>query len=95
MLHILSISPWHTDMNALMRVLKEGDDLLLRADGVVAAIEGSRFLDILRSAPISLHVLQEDVEARGLCGQISNSVVRVSYTDFVRLAVKHASQMAW
>ncbi|GHD95246.1 MULTISPECIES: sulfurtransferase complex subunit TusB [Pseudocitrobacter] len=95
MLHTLSISPWHTDMNALMRVLKEGDDLLLRADGVVAAIEGSRFLDILRSAPISLHVLQEDVEARGLCGQISNSVVRVSYTDFVRLAVKHASQMAW
>lgn len=95
MLHILSISPWHTDMNALMRVLKEGDDLLLRADGVVAAIEGSRFLDILRSAPISVHVLQEDVEARGLCGQISNSVVRVSYTDFVRLAVKHASQMAW
>ncbi len=95
MLHTLSISPWHTDMNALMRVLKEGDDLLLRADGVVAAIEGSRFLDILRSAPISLHVLQEDVEARGLRGQISNSVVRVSYTDFVRLAVKHASQMAW
>ncbi|MFU0448188.1 sulfurtransferase complex subunit TusB [Pseudocitrobacter faecalis] len=95
MLHTLSISPWHTDMNALMRVLKEGDDLLLRADGVVAAIEGGRFLDILRSAPISLHVLQEDVEARGLCGQISNSVVRVSYTDFVRLAVKHASQMAW
>lgn len=95
MLHTLSISPWHTDMNALMRVLKEGDDLLLRADGVVAAIEGSRFLDILRSAPISLHVLQADVEARGLCGQISNSVVRVSYTDFVRLAVKHASQMAW
>ena len=95
MLHTLSISPWHTDMNALMRVLKEGDDLLLRADGVVAAIEGSRFLDILRSAPISLHVLQEDVEARGLCGQISNSVVRASYTDFVRLAVKHASQMAW
>ena len=95
MLHTFSISPWHTDMNALMRVLKEGDDLLLRADGVVAAIEGSRFLDILRSAPISLHVLQEDVEARGLCGQISNSVVRVGYTDFVRLAVKHASQMAW
>lgn len=24
MLHTLSISPWHTDMNALMRVLKEG-----------------------------------------------------------------------
>lgn len=95
MLHTLSTSPWHTDITALLRVVKEGDDLLLRSDGVVAAIEGSRFLDILRSAPISLHVLNEDVEARGLCGQISNSVVRVGYTDFVGLAVKHASQMAW
>ncbi|MEO3992651.1 sulfurtransferase complex subunit TusB [Pseudocitrobacter cyperus] len=95
MLHTLSSSPWHADMAGLLRIVIEGDDLLLLSDGVVAAIEGSRFLDILRSAPISLHVLNEDVEARGLCGQISNSVVRVGYTDFVRLAVKHASQMAW
>jgi sulfur relay protein TusB/DsrH len=95
MLHTLSTSPWHTDMTGLLRLVKEGDDLLLLSDGVIAAVEGNRFLDILSKAPISLHVLKEDVEARGLCGQISSSVIRVSYTDFVRLAVKHASQMAW
>ena len=95
MLHTLSTSPWHADTTALLRLVKEGDDLLLLSDGVIAAIEGNPFLDILRSAPISLHVLHEDVEARGLCGQISNSVVRVDYTDFDILAVKHASQMAW
>lgn len=95
MLHTLSTSPWHADIQGLLRLVKEGDDLLLLSDGVVAAIEGGRFLDILHSAPISLHVLYEDVEARGLCGQISTSVVRVDYTDFVRLAVKHASQMTW
>lgn len=95
MLHTLSTSPWHTDMTGLLRLVKEGDDLLLLSDGVIAAVEGNHFLDILSKAPISLHVLKEDVEARGLCGQISSSVVRVSYTDFVRLAVKHASQMTW
>ncbi|MEA1393550.1 sulfurtransferase TusB, partial [Salmonella enterica] len=27
--------------------------------------------------------------------QISDSVVRVDYTEFVRLTVKYANQMAW
>jgi tRNA 2-thiouridine synthesizing protein B len=48
-----------------------------------------RFLEILQSAPITIHALQDDIDARGLAGQIADSVVRVSYTDFVRLTVKH------
>jgi tRNA 2-thiouridine synthesizing protein B len=81
-------------MAAMLRLLKEGDDLLLLSDGVIAIAEG-RFLEILQSAPISLYALQEDIEARGLAGQIADSVVRVSYTDFVRLSVKHAGQLSW
>ncbi|PSL78657.1 sulfurtransferase complex subunit TusB, partial [Variovorax sp. WS11] len=54
-----------------------------------------RFLEILQSAPITLYVLQDDVDARGLAGQIADSVGRVSYTDFVRLTVKHAGLLAW
>ncbi|WP_054177829.1 sulfurtransferase complex subunit TusB [Trabulsiella odontotermitis] len=95
MLHTLRCSPWHADIDALLRLVKEGDDLLLLSDGVLAAVEGSRFIEILKKAPISLHVLQEDVEARGLSGQISSSVVRVDYTDFVRLTVKHPGLLAW
>ncbi|MBW5929335.1 sulfurtransferase complex subunit TusB [Klebsiella grimontii] len=95
MLHTLSTSPWHADMATMRRLIKEGDDLLLLSDGVVAAVSESYFLEILLSAPITLYALQEDIEARGLTGQIADSVVRVSYTEFVRLTVKHAGQLAW
>lgn len=95
MLHTLSVSPWHADIAAMLRVMDHGDDLLLLSDGVTAAIAGGRFLESLQSAPITLYVLQDDVDARGLAGQIADSVGRVSYTDFVRLTVKHAGQLAW
>lgn len=51
MLHTLSSSPWHTDLRAMLRTVKDGDDLLLLSDGVIAAIAGGPFLEILRSAP--------------------------------------------
>ncbi|MRS17080.1 sulfurtransferase complex subunit TusB [Enterobacteriaceae bacterium RIT691] len=95
MLHTLSHSPWNHDISAPLRLVCAGDDLLLLSDGVIAALEGSRFLEVLHSAPITVYALKEDIDARGLCGQISSSVVRVSYTDFVRLAVKHDGQFAW
>lgn len=92
MLHTLSVSPWHADIAAMLRLMEHGDDLVLLSDGVTAAIADGRFLEILQSAPITLYVLQDDVDARGLAGQIADSVGRVSYTDFVRLTVKHAGQ---
>jgi tRNA 2-thiouridine synthesizing protein B len=95
MLHTLSTSPWHADIAAMLRLIKEGDDLLLLSDGVIAAVAQGRFLEILQSAPISIYALQEDIDARGLAGQIADSVIRVSYTEFVRLTVKHTGQLAW
>ncbi|EGL72898.1 protein tusB [Cronobacter sakazakii E899] len=35
------------------------------------------------------------MEARGLGAQISSSIDTISYTEFVKLTVKHVSQMAW
>ncbi len=81
MLHTLSVSPWHADIAAMLRLMEHGDDLVLLSDGVTAAIADGRFLEILQSAPITLYVLQDDVDARGLAGQIADSVGRVSYTD--------------
>ncbi|MGR5942865.1 sulfurtransferase complex subunit TusB [Enterobacter sp. C4G1] len=95
MLHTLSHSPWQCDIEALVRMLREGDDLLLIQDGVLAAIEGNRFVEILTNAPISVSALKEDIDARGLTGQISAKIDVVGYTDFVNLAVMHPSQMNW
>ncbi|WLI77915.1 sulfurtransferase complex subunit TusB [Kosakonia sp. H02] len=95
MLLTLSRSPWQCDMAAMLRLLRSGDDLLLLSDGVMAALESGPFVELLLSAPISVHVLKEDVDARGLDGQISSSVATVSYTDFVSLTVKNAVQLHW
>lgn len=40
-------------------------------------VEGSRFLESLQNASIKVYVLEEDIKARGLGGQISDSVVRL------------------
>lgn len=69
--------------------------MLLIQDGVLAAVEGSRFVDILCNAPISVSALKDDIEARGLIGQISTKIDVVSYTDFVNLAIQHTGQMNW
>ena len=54
MLHTLHRSPWLTDFAALLRLLSEGDELLLLQDGVTAAVDGNRYLESLRNAPIML-----------------------------------------
>ena len=54
MLHTLHRSPWLTDFAALLRLLSEGDELLLLQDGVTAAVDGNRYLESLRNAPIIL-----------------------------------------
>jgi tRNA 2-thiouridine synthesizing protein B len=92
MLHTLSHSPWQCDIDALLSMLREGDDLLLIQDGVLAALEGSRFVEILTNAPITVSALKDDLD---LSGQISAKIDVVGYTDFVNLTVTHASQMNW
>jgi len=95
MLHTLMTSPFQCDFVLLQRMLKAGDELLMLQDGVLAAIEGGTALVALRTAPVTLYVLQEDVDARGLSAQISDSVTPVSYNEFVALTVKHSQQMTW
>ena len=95
MLHTLRQSPFQCDITEIMRLVQPGDDLLLIEDGVIAALNDSRALELLLSAPITVSALQEDVEARGLSAQISSKVERVGYTNFVRLTITHIQQFAW
>ncbi|HKM97973.1 MAG TPA: sulfurtransferase complex subunit TusB [Buttiauxella sp.] len=95
MLHILQHSPFQTDLESMLRCVKIGDELLLIQDAVIVALSGTKAFDLLCAAPISIYALQEDIEARGLTAQISTSIGKVSYTDFVRLTVKHEQQITW
>jgi tRNA 2-thiouridine synthesizing protein B len=95
MLYILSHSPNQCDLPTLLRLTSEGDALLLLQDGVLAALAGSAHLDLLLNSPISLYVLQDDVEARGLSGHISRNASLIGYNQFVELTEQHRSQMTW
>lgn len=95
MLHTLHLSPFHTDMAALLRLLAPGDDLLLIQDGVIAALGNNLWLTQLQAAPVGRYVLQEDVAARGIIAHISSDFILVNYTDFVALTQKHTHQLAW
>ncbi|MCZ4060004.1 sulfurtransferase complex subunit TusB [Pantoea sp. LMR881] len=95
MLHTLMHSPAYSDLDTLLLLIQAEDDVLLLQDGVLAALEGSYALARLLSSAATVSVLEEDLTARGLAGQISTKVRPVNYTGFVALTVKHQQQMAW
>ncbi|NHB94017.1 sulfurtransferase complex subunit TusB [Photorhabdus cinerea] len=95
MLYTIGRSPYQCDFNAIFNLLAGGDDVLFIQDGVLAGIEGNRYLPTLISRGVTLYALKEDIEARGLVGQVSDKVQVINYTDFVNLTVKHHQQFAW
>ncbi|MBS4431213.1 sulfurtransferase complex subunit TusB [Pectobacterium punjabense] len=95
MLHTLSTSPYHTDLDALLRSLEQGDALVLLQDGVIGAVAGGDIIHHLLDSVVLLYALQPDAEARGITEQISNSVVLIDYNEFVQLTVEHPQQLAW
>lgn len=94
-LHTLSHSPYHTDIDAMLRVVAQGDALLLLQDGVIAGLAQGSVIARLLASGAPLYALRDDVVARGLTEQISPSVRLVDYTEFVRLTAQHAAQLAW
>ncbi|MEQ9877979.1 sulfurtransferase complex subunit TusB [Pectobacterium aroidearum] len=95
MLHTLSCSPYHTDLDTLLQSLDKGDVLVLLQDGVIAALAGGNIIPRLLDSAVSLYALRHDVVARGMAEQISNSVVLIDYNEFVQLTVEHSQQLAW
>lgn len=95
MLHTLMHSPAYSDLDTLLSMAGAGDDLLLLQDGVLAALTGSRALMRLLESGLTLWVLDEDVQARGLAGQISSSVQSIDYNGFVTLTIRHQQQIVW
>lgn len=95
MLHTLSHSPYHCDIDALLRCLGPEDALVLLQDGVIAALANSETASRLLNASIPLYVLQNDADARGLAAQISNNFSLISYNQFVQLTVQYSQQLAW
>lgn len=95
MLHTLMKSPFETNMNLLISMLKKSDDFLGLQDGVLIGLQDNIFLkDIIKSS-VKLYLIKEDVYARGIYKNISIKFSLVSYVNFVALTLKHKQQMNW
>lgn len=97
MLHIVNKSPLiNAALDSCLRVAS-GGDLLLIEDAVYAATEGTLVEDRLRAAmsQFTVHVLQPDLEARGLADRLIDGVNRVDYGGFVDLVTHNDNCQSW
>jgi len=93
-LHILSHSPHASDrLDSCLRLLAEGDGLLLCGDAVYALAPGSRLQAQLQAlAPAHLYALAEDLQARGLQATPAQAL---DYPGFVERCTAYDKVNGW
>lgn len=95
MLHTLITSPFKTDMNLLISMLKKSDDFLALQDGVLIGLKSNIFLKKIIASSVKLYLIKEDVYARGIHENIANEFSLISYIHFVSLTLNNTKQMNW
>ncbi|MBI1173781.1 MAG: sulfurtransferase complex subunit TusB [Sideroxydans sp.] len=97
MLHIVNKSPLTNGaFDSCLRVATGGDILLIE-DAVYAATSGSAMEDKMREAMkrFTVHVLQPDLEARGMADRLLDGVSSVDYGGFVELVAQSKNCQSW
>src|SRR5512143_952543 len=96
MLHIINISPFaNSALDSCLRVAPGGDILLIE-DAVYAAVGGAaekQVRDAMKQ--FKFHVLQADLEARGIADRVMEGVNKVDYGGFVDLVAKNKNCQSW
>ncbi|QCI22956.1 sulfurtransferase complex subunit TusB [Buchnera aphidicola] len=95
MLHTLMKSPFETNVPLIINMLKKSDDFLALQDGVLIGLKNNIFLKSIIMSSVKLHLIKEDVYARGIEKNISSKFILISYIHFVSLTLKHKKQMTW
>ncbi|QIE02206.1 sulfurtransferase complex subunit TusB [Buchnera aphidicola] len=95
MLHTLMKSPFETNINLIISMLKKSDDFLGLQDGVLIGLKNNIFLKQLIQSSVRLYLIKDDVYARGIQKNISSKFNLISYVYFVSLTLKHQKQMNW
>tara|TARA_E500000178_G_scaffold255506_1_gene252029 strand:- start:337 stop:645 length:309 start_codon:yes stop_codon:yes gene_type:complete len=99
MLHTVNKSPFERNaLESCIRLAKAGSSVLLMEDGVIAAMQGTKYSQSMTEAManISFYVLGPDLKARGLSeGNVVEGVKVVDYNGFVDLTVEHDSVQSW
>ncbi len=96
MLHIINKSPYQNNsLDACLRVATGGDILLIE-DAVYAAIGGAAGKQVSEAMKqFRFHVLQPDLEARGIADKVIAGVNKVDYAGFVELVARNETCQSW
>lgn len=94
-LHIISKSPFaHNALADCLRVCGNAT-ILLTEDAVSAALANSEWARQLKRAGLRVHLLQADIDARGLMDRIDIGFTRIDYDGFVQLCCAHNHNISW
>lgn len=90
MLHIVKTV---SALDDVLRVFRDGDDLLLVEQAVYAANPMHRAYRQIQGCDIS--VLIADAKARAIDNRIINKATLLDFEGFVELTVKHSNSTTW
>ncbi|MDE0250220.1 MAG: sulfurtransferase complex subunit TusB [Gammaproteobacteria bacterium] len=98
-LHTVNKSPFERNaLESCLRLAKAGSSILLFEDGVIAAMQNTKFSERIAQAmhDFSFYVMGPDVKARGLGeDKLINGIQVVDYNGFVDLATEHDAVQSW
>ena len=93
-LHTLNATPASAAYRDCLKVLGEGDALVLLGDGVYAALEGTEQLRELQDSPVQLYVLGSDARLAGVALHAQGLHV-IDMDGLVSLTEQFPRQQAW
>ncbi len=96
MLHIINKSPFtNSGFDSCLRVAQGGDVLLIE-DAVYAAVAGAAEKQVREAMKqFKFHVLQADLEARGVADRVIDGINKVDYAGFVDLVAQNKNCQSW
>ncbi len=98
-LHTVNKSPFERNaLEACLRLAKAGSSILLFEDGVIGAMQNTRFSEKIAQAmnDFSFYALGPDINARGLGGdRVIDGIQVVDYNGFVDLTTEHDTVQSW
>ncbi len=98
-LHTVNKSPFERNaLESCLRLAKKGSAVLLFEDGVIGAMQNTKYSDTVSNAmnDISFYVLGPDIKARGLSdNKVIDGIKVVDYDGFVDLTTEHDTVQSW
>ena len=98
-LHIVNKSPFERNtLESCLRLAKKGSSVLLFEDGVIGAMQNTKFSKKVTNAmsDFSFFALGPDIKARGLSdNSVIDGIKVIDYDGFVDLTTEHSTVQSW